>query len=95
MKKFLFMCLLTLGCTLTFTACGDDDDDDNSNVPSEVTNGKAYDELVKESGNPDKIIMRGKTIVEDVTDEYAAIPKTQMREIMQMTVSQFNSEFGK
>ena len=27
MKKFLFMCMMALGCMTAFTACGDDDDD--------------------------------------------------------------------
>lgn len=29
MKKFMYMCMMLLAATLTFTACGSDDDDDN------------------------------------------------------------------
>lgn len=32
MKKFMYMCMMLLAATLTFTACGSDDDDDNGNV---------------------------------------------------------------
>ena len=31
MKKFMYMCMMLLAATLTFTACGSDDDDNGNN----------------------------------------------------------------
>lgn len=47
MKKFMYMCMMLLAATLTFTACGSDDDDDNGggNNQQQSQNG----EVVKDN----------------------------------------------
>ena len=47
MKKFFYLCMITLGCMVGFTACGDDDDESN------VENGEAKISSVeiKDKGN--------------------------------------------
>ncbi|MBQ2054842.1 MAG: hypothetical protein II489_00920 [Bacteroidaceae bacterium] len=49
MKKFMYMCMMLLAATLTFTACGSDDDDKNGggqqqgqNLPSGEVNQDNY-----------------------------------------------------
>ena len=41
MKKFLYMCMMLLAATLTFTACGSDDDDN----PNDPTNPQQQGEV--------------------------------------------------
>lgn len=39
MKKFMYMCMMLLAATLTFTACGSDDDDNGNNGGNNGGNG--------------------------------------------------------
>ena len=39
MKKFMYMCMMLLAATLTFTACGRDDDDNGNNGGNNGGNG--------------------------------------------------------
>ena len=44
MKKILYMCMMLLAATLTFTACGSDDDDN----PNDPTNPQQQGEVVRD-----------------------------------------------
>ena len=50
MKKYLYLCLMALVCTVGFTACGDDDDDITI---EEIERNKATNQnaQIKDSGN--------------------------------------------
>ncbi|MBP5772194.1 MAG: hypothetical protein J6W75_12755 [Bacteroidaceae bacterium] len=40
MRKYLLLCLLTLGCVATFVACGKDDEDGNKSNSEVIFNEK-------------------------------------------------------
>lgn len=48
MKKFMFFCLMALGCMASFSSCGDDDDDEIVNNGGDVAVRKAE---LKETSN--------------------------------------------
>ena len=52
MKKYFYLCLIALGCMLTFSACGSDDDPTLEDIERAAEQGDAdIDATLKDNGN--------------------------------------------
>ena len=76
MKKFLYMCMMLLAATLTFTACGSDDDDNPVNNPEQQgevnqDNYYKYQESVEIKGYGSLIVIGEATFEKGVCNAMA------------------------
>ena len=76
MKKFLYMCMVLLAATLTFTACGSDDDDNPVNNPEQQgevnqNNYYKYQESVEIKGYGSLIVIGEATFEKGVCNAMA------------------------
>ena len=76
MKKFLYMCMVLLAATLTFTACGSDDDDNPVNNPEQQgevnqDNYYKYQESVEIKGYGSLIVIGEATFEKGVCNAMA------------------------
>lgn len=75
MKKFLYMCMMLLAATLTFTACGSDDDDNPVNNPEQPEvnqdNYYKYQESVEIKGYGSLIVIGEATFEKGVCNAMA------------------------
>ena len=52
MKKYFYLCLITLGCMLTFSACGSDDDPTLEDLEQAAEQGRGtLDASLQDMGN--------------------------------------------